>query len=271
MTRSTKPRAAFFDFACCEGCQLTVLQLDETLLDLLDHVDVVTWREVMTGESASYDIAFCEGSITRERDVQRIKKIRDTAGIVVSLGSCASVGCHNAVRNTRSVEALQEQVYGTSTLVPDSIDARPITAVVKVDYQILGCPISLPEFVTVFKHILTGKKYFPPNQPVCVECKLNDHLCVHEKGMICLGPVTRCGCNAICTSYGEPCHGCRGLVDNANLGAAVNVLSETYRRHPIMEQVVRTNKLTPESILRKYGVYNSWPGLTREEVSADGE
>jgi len=39
-----KPQIAFFDFACCEGCQLTVLQLEEALLDILQHVDVVTWR-----------------------------------------------------------------------------------------------------------------------------------------------------------------------------------------------------------------------------------
>lgn len=271
MTNITKPKVAFFDFACCEGCQLTVLKLDEKLLDLLAHVEVVTWREVMTGESDSYDIAFCEGSITRERDVERIRKIRNTADILVSLGSCAAIGCHNAVRNSRPVDLLQKQVYGTDSLVPDSIEVRPIAAMVEVDYEVLGCPISLPEFVTVFKHILTGKKYYPPNQPVCVECKLNDNLCVHEKGMFCLGPVTRCGCNAICTSYGEPCHGCRGLVDDANISAAVRVLTDAQPRHPIMDRVVRTHRLTPEQILRKYEVYNSWPGLTPEEVSAHGE
>ena len=37
-----KPQVAFFDFACCEGCQLSVLQLEERLLEILGHVDVVT-------------------------------------------------------------------------------------------------------------------------------------------------------------------------------------------------------------------------------------
>ncbi len=271
MTSRPKPRVAFFDFACCEGCQLTVLQLDETLLELLEHVEVVTWREVMTGDSASYDVAFCEGSITRARDVERIKGIRETASVLVTLGSCAGIGCHNAMRNAWPAAKLQAHVYGTKDLVEDAIPARPITAVVPVDYQVLGCPISLSEFVTVFKHILTGKKYYPPNQPVCVECKLNDTLCVYEKGMICLGPVTRCGCNAICTSYGDACHGCRGLVENANLMAAVKVLTETEKLHPIMDRVAKKHRPTREEIRRKIAVYNNWPGLKLEEGTAHGE
>ena len=43
-----KPRTAFFDFACCEGCQLQVANLGETLLDVLDFLDVVEFREVMS-------------------------------------------------------------------------------------------------------------------------------------------------------------------------------------------------------------------------------
>ena len=271
MTHSPKPRVAFFDFACCEGCQLTVLQLDETLLDLLQHVDVVTWREVMTGESESYDIAFCEGSVSRERDVGRIKHIREIAGTLVTLGSCASIGCHNALRNSQPPDKLLQAVYGTRTQVSDPIPARPISAVVPVDYQVLGCPISLGEFVTVFKHILTGKKYYPPNQPVCVECKLNDYVCVYEKGEICLGPVTRCGCNAICTSRGDACHGCRGLIDNANLNAMVKVLEENIKLHPIMRRVVETHQLTREQIQQKLAVYNNWPELRLEEDLAHGK
>ncbi|MDQ7784597.1 MAG: hypothetical protein RDU20_17060 [Desulfomonilaceae bacterium] len=270
MPSSSKPKAAFFDFACCEGCQLTVLQLEETLLDLLEHVDIVTWREVMTGESESYDVAFCEGSITRERDVERIKKIRETAGILVTLGSCAGIGCHNAVRNKWPVEELLQKVYGTEEVVSDAIPARPITAVVPVDYQVLGCPISLPEFVSVFKHVLTGRKYYPPNQPVCVECKLNDYLCVYEKGMICLGPVTRCGCNAICTSRGDACHGCRGLIENANLNAMVKVFTEMRKLHPIMDAVADRHRPTLEQIRRRFAVYNNWPELKLERGTTHG-
>ncbi|MDY0042357.1 MAG: hypothetical protein RBS57_18765, partial [Desulforhabdus sp.] len=136
MSERTKPRIAFFDFACCEGCQLTVLQLEEKLLDMLDHVEIAAWREVMTGESDTYDIAFCEGSITRRQDFDRIEHIRKTADILVSLGACASIGCHNALKNRRPMEEMLKLVYGNAAHYFDTIPARPITAVVPVDYQI---------------------------------------------------------------------------------------------------------------------------------------
>jgi len=94
-----------------------------------------------------------------------------------------------------------------------------------------------------------------------VECKLNDHLCVFEKGVVCLGPVTRCGCNAICTAYGDPCQGCRGLMDEANLEAAVKVLTAS-KLHGIMAKVTEKNRLTRSQIRDKIAVYNNWPELT---------
>ena len=78
-----KPKVAFFDFACCEGCQLCVLNLtSEQLLDLISIVDIVEFREAMGEQSDSYDIAFIEGSITRESSIPRLKKIRETAKLL---------------------------------------------------------------------------------------------------------------------------------------------------------------------------------------------
>jgi coenzyme F420-reducing hydrogenase gamma subunit len=84
---SAKPRVAFFDFACCEGCQLTVLSIGEPLIEVLKHVDIVSWREAMSERSDEFDIAFVEGSINRESDVPRLKRIREKAKLVVALGS----------------------------------------------------------------------------------------------------------------------------------------------------------------------------------------
>ena len=43
-----KPKVAFFDFACCEGCQLQIANIGELLLDVLGLIDVVEFREVMS-------------------------------------------------------------------------------------------------------------------------------------------------------------------------------------------------------------------------------
>ena len=82
-----------------------------------------------------------------------------------------------------------DEICGWSTATrpsTDTIPSRPVSAVVS-DYQTLRLPGEPAEFVTVVKRILTGQRYEPPNQPVCVECKLNDQLCVFEKGLICMG------------------------------------------------------------------------------------
>ena len=63
----SKPRVAIFDFACCEGCQLQIVNLEEEILDLLSVVQPVEWREAMSDQSEEYDIAIIEGSITRPR------------------------------------------------------------------------------------------------------------------------------------------------------------------------------------------------------------
>jgi len=254
MSGEGKPKIAFFDFACCEGCQLSVLQMDECL-DLLQQVEVVNWREVSSERRQDYEIAFCEGSITTEHDMERVRKIRKQARILVSLGACASIGCHNALKNRHPMEESLRLVYGEKADDFETLPARPVTAVVEVDYQIQGCPASLPEISTVFKKILTGQNHAPSNDPVCVECKRKDNLCVYEKGLICLGPVTRCGCGAICTTFGDACQGCRGLIDDANVYAAVRVLTGEDL-HSIMARVVDEHQLGEQDIMNKIAIYN---------------
>lgn len=265
-----KPQVAFFDFACCEGCQLSVLQLEEKLLEILEHVDVVTWREAMSEASTEYDIAFCEGSVTTEEDVERIKRIRQQADVLVTLGSCASTGCHNELKNQWSMDEVRGVVYGDAADQIATIPSRPVSAVVDVDYQTFGCPVSLGEFVKVVSAILTGQSHAPSNQPVCVECKLNDYVCVYELGKVCLGPVTRCGCNAICTAYGDACQGCRGLMEAANLPAMLKALTRE-QAHSIMRKIVERYELSEEQIEAKLRIYNNWPELDMEEAEEDDD
>jgi coenzyme F420-reducing hydrogenase gamma subunit len=235
--------------------------MDECL-DLLQQVEVVNWREVSSERRQDYEIAFCEGSITTEHDMERVRKIRKQARILVSLGACASIGCHNALKNRYPMEESLRLVYGEKADYFETLPARPVTAVVEVDYQIQGCPTSLPEIAVVFKKILSGQDHTPSNDPVCVECKRKDNLCVYEKGLICLGPVTRCGCGAICTTFGDACQGCRGLIDDANVQAAVRALTGEDL-HSIMARVVGEHQLSKQDIINKIAIYNR-PRLKEE-------
>lgn len=221
-----KPRIAFFDFAGCEGDQLQVVNLEEQLLDLLEQVEVVSFREAMKEHSDEYDIAFVEGSITRESDEARLKEIRENATTLVAIGACATIGGINALKNLQDIEDVKRYVYGDDAKHFESYPTRPLDAVVKVDAYVHGCPIDREEFLQVVKALLLGKKPEIPNHPVCVECKAAENVCVFEKGQFCMGPVTRAGCKAACVTQGSICWGCRGFVDNPNTDAEKEILEK---------------------------------------------
>lgn len=221
-----KPKVAFFDFTSCEGCQLTVVDSLQTHLDLLDVVEIVQFREAMSERGEDYAIAFVEGSITRESDEARLKKIREQASVLVALGACAHIGGVNAMKNLAPLDDVRKYVYGDKAEWYATYAARPLSAVVKVDAFIPGCPIDREEFIRVVKAALLGKKPPIPDYPLCVECKLKENVCVFHKGGFCLGPVTRAGCGAICPTYGDGCEGCRGAISNSNRDSMKNVLAE---------------------------------------------
>lgn len=245
-----KPKVAFFDFTGCEGCQLDALNLSgDELISLMDAVDIVNFREVKTEREDSYDIAFVEGSITRESEIPRLQKIRDQAKIVVALGACACIGGVNCLKNHIAMEELLKIVYGENAKYYDTIPARPVDTVVPVDYYVRGCPPVTAELLKVIKALLLSKKPDIPDYPVCVECKMAGNICVFERGMTCLGPVIRAGCEAICINSGRYCWGCRGLVDDPNIDSEKDILKKYG--------------LTVDQVVEKFKIFNTYSEVAK--------
>jgi coenzyme F420-reducing hydrogenase gamma subunit len=245
-----KPKVAFFDFASCEGCQLTVIDSLQTHPDLLGAVEIVNFREASSRNEQDYLIAFIEGSITREQDEERLRRIREQAAVLVALGACAHTGGVNALKGLHPLENVRRWVYGDKAEWYDTYPARPISAVVEVDAIIPGCPIDREEFINVVRAVLVGKKPSIPDYPVCVECKLKGNVCLFHVGKTCLGPVTRAGCGAICPTYGSGCEGCRGLIPHPNENAMKEVLDEAG--------------LTVEQIMGRFTMFNAYPQAEKE-------
>lgn len=225
----SKPRVAIFDFACCEGCQLQIVNLEEEILDLIGAVDVVEWREAMSEQSEEYDIAIIEGSITRPEDEERIKDIRSKAKVLIAIGACATTGGLNKLKNNfEDLEEVKKCVYKDAASMPhlETAMTKAVDEVVTVDYKVHGCPMERSEFGAIVRSLLMGKAPEVPDYPVCVECKKNENVCRWEYGEICLGPITRAGCGAKCPSASYRCFGCRGYVDNPNVDAAADVMEK---------------------------------------------
>jgi len=228
MLSPSKPKVAFFDFACCEGCQIELTNYgDSAFLELMQHVEIVEFREAMSEKTNEpIDIACIEGSFTREADRKRLENIRARSKTIISYGQCASTAGINALKNHQN--DYKAFVYGQDAHMPhlDSSFAKPISEVIKVDYQIFGCPMNKYEFLDILSHLLHGKEPVIPNYPVCVECKRNETVCRYLAGDHCLGMLARAGCGAPCPADGIPCEACRGFIDNPNQEALEKVLVE---------------------------------------------
>jgi sulfhydrogenase subunit delta len=228
MPEARKPTLAFFDFASCEGCQIEFTNYGDTAtLELLKHVDIVEFREAMTETTTQrIDIALVEGSFTREEDRARLEQIRRRARVVIAYGACACTGGINALKNHQ--DDFAEYVYGDDAGMAHlrSGTARPISAAIKVDYEVLGCPMSKEELLLVISNLLHGTSYVAPTYPVCVQCKRRETICRFDEGDYCMGQVAIAGCGAPCPAHGIPCEACRGFVDDANLPALEKVLME---------------------------------------------
>jgi sulfhydrogenase subunit delta len=238
-----KPKIAFFDFACCEGCQLQVTNMGEDLLDVLGSLDIVEFREVMSEKwDRDFDVAIIEGSITNPHAAERIKQIRNRSAVVIAYGSCATIGGVNGMKNSFALDDIRRYVYGDDYQFFPTEMTKAVHQVVKVDYFVHGCPVYIPEFMAVLKAVLRRIPYEVPDYPVCVECKLNENVCMYDRGVTCLGPVTRAGCNSWCINNGNICYGCRGMVSNPNEKGQKDVLAKY--------------KIPLDLVLNKMNMYN---------------
>jgi len=244
MTNPAKPKVAFFDFTCCEGCQLTVVDALQTHPELLEVVDIVQFREAMTEKSEDYQIAFIEGSCSRSSEEERMKKIREQAAVVVVLGTCAHLGGVNSLKYLHPLDDVRRYVYAEKAEWYETCDVRPVDSVIQTDFFIPGCPIDRDEFINCVQALLLGKKPPIPDYPVCVECKLKENFCLFTKERVCMGPVTRAGCKAICPSYGQSCEACRGFISNPN--------------DPSMRDLLAEHGLTPEEITSMYTMFTGY-------------
>jgi coenzyme F420-reducing hydrogenase gamma subunit len=226
-TENAKPVVAFYGLTCCAGCQLEILNLEDDLLDILGKIDLVQFR---MGSSAKhpgpYDVCFVEGSVTNDAELTLLKDLREKSKILIALGACATTGGVNALRNGRNIEELKQSVYGDSSHIRTLPQILPLKSYVKIDFELQGCPIAGEEFVELLISLLTGSTPSEKNYAVCVECRLKENICLMKEGELCLGPITRAGCNALCPGVGIPCEGCWGPCPQANVESEIDMLSK---------------------------------------------
>jgi coenzyme F420-reducing hydrogenase gamma subunit len=208
----SKPKVAVYKFSSCDGCQLSILNLEDELLDLVGTVEIAYFLEARRRTlPGPYDIGFVEGSVSTPHEVERIHEIRSQVRQLIALGTCATAGGIQALRNFTRAEDLAISVYEHPDYLHYLETSTPIADHVKVDLELWGCPVNKYQVLEVISAVLQKRKPQLPAHSVCLDCKRNGTVCVMvASGILCLGPATRTGCGAICPANGRGCYGCFG-------------------------------------------------------------
>lgn len=180
-------------FAICGGCEVTILDIGEPLLDVLKQVQIVHMPVLMdhklygqTGEGTEMQIPEAEigiisGGIRSEEHKKLAQEMRKKCKTLIALGSCACFGGVPALANQYMTEEILEKVYrGSKSTEADGVPREQIPAltdrvyavheVVKVDVYLPGCPTT-PEMVGgALVALLEGKPFPLPSKSVCDEC-----------------------------------------------------------------------------------------------------
>jgi coenzyme F420-reducing hydrogenase gamma subunit len=216
-----RPRLGVVKFASCDGCQLTVLDLEDHLLDIAERFEIVEFAEATSRRSRGpFDILLVEGSISTPEQAEEIVRLREVSTLLVTIGACATSGGIQALRNLGDHDEFRRTVYPRPGLIDSLATSSPVADYVTVDAELFGCPISPDQLLELLTALTVGRRPQLPDEAVCIECKRRGNPCILvAQGVACLGPVTRTGCGALCPAFGRGCYGCFGPREQANTQA----------------------------------------------------
>src|SRR5690606_1456372 len=131
-----------FKLASCDGCQLTLLDLEDELLTIAGALDIDHFPEASSAMNphGPFDLTLVEGSISTPEQVEEIKAIRANSKYLITIGACATSGGVQALRNFVDHEEYIRAVYATPAYISSLAQSTPVGAHVVVDYELRGCP-----------------------------------------------------------------------------------------------------------------------------------
>jgi len=167
-----KPRIATASLCGCFGCHMSLLDIDERILKLVELVQFdkspVDDIKEFTGECL---IGLIEGGCANEENVAVLRDFRKHCKILISVGGCACTGDIPAMRNTIPLKECLDEAYlnGPTVYNPDGTipndpelplmldKVYPCREVVKIDYHIPGCPPSADTIWQALVALLNNK------------------------------------------------------------------------------------------------------------------
>jgi F420-non-reducing hydrogenase small subunit len=208
---SNKPKFAMYWASSCGGCEISVLNTHEKILDIDANFEVVFWPVAMDAKYKDVEalpdksilLTLFNGGMRTSENVELARLMRRKSQILVAFGSCACEGCIPGLANLSTRASIFETVYHTLTTenpagilpqpntslaegdlhIPEFLPVlRTLDQVVPVDYYMPGCPPEphqIGAVVDLVLQVLQGKAGLPPagsvigagHSTVCDECQ----------------------------------------------------------------------------------------------------
>lgn len=163
--------------AACAGCHMSLLDIDERIVGLMEHLEFTSSpvTDLKHPPKEGVTVGILTGAISNTHNIEVARQMRERCQILVALGDCATFGGIVAMRNMVGTEAALRRAYLESEttvegLIPDSTElGRPLDMVtgldkvVQVDVFVPGCPPSGDAIYFAVSELLAGRKpVFPP-------------------------------------------------------------------------------------------------------------
>lgn len=204
-----KPKVAFYWCSSCGGCEESIVDLAEDILNVVEAVDIVFWpvamdikkKDVEEMEDGSIAVSFINGAVRLSEQEEMAKLLRKKSGLIVAHGSCSHLGGIPGLGNFWNKETIFNRAYHTtpSTDNPDNVVPQEqyrmngneltlprfydtvlsLDQVIDVDYYLPGCAPSRDLILSAVEAILEGKlpskgSVLSPNKSLCDDCDRNE-------------------------------------------------------------------------------------------------
>ncbi len=157
----TKPKVASDWLAGCAGCHMSLLDIDERIVKLVELVDLraTPITDLKEPDESGVDVGVLEGGVNNSTNEEVAKRMRQRSKCLVALGDCAVFGGVPAMRNFFDLQDSLRRAYvetestDESGKIPDDPElavpmrVHALSEIVPVDVFVPGCP---PDADTIF-------------------------------------------------------------------------------------------------------------------------
>ena len=166
---ASKVKVATASLAGCFGCHMSILDIDERIIELAELVEFDRTPITDIKTVGECDLGIIEGGVCNAENVEVLREFRGNCKTLVAMGACAITGGIPAMRNQFTLKECLEESYIHGTGIKDAQipndpeiplllnKVHPIHEVVKVDYFLPGCPPSADAIWTFLVELLSGK------------------------------------------------------------------------------------------------------------------